>query len=41
MQNNLLELDEPVLEAKFHAGNPANPRTNDRYGFIKEKPGIF
>jgi transposase len=36
----LLELDEPVLEAKFHAGNPAY-KDNDRYGHIKENLGYF
>ena len=31
---SLLELDEPVLEAKFHAGNPAY-KDNNRYDYIK------
>src|SRR3972149_4231258 len=38
--DSLLELDEPVLEAKFHAGNPAY-KDNDRYGFKKENLGYF
>ena len=31
----LLGMDEPVLESKFHAGNPAY-KDNCRYEFIKE-----
>jgi len=38
--DSLLELDEPVLEAKFHAGNPAY-KDNDRYGYIKENLEYF
>lgn len=38
--NSLLKLDEPVLEAKFHAGNPAY-KDNDRYGYIKESLRYF
>lgn len=36
----LLDLDEPVLEAKFHAGNPAY-KDNNRYDYIKENFGYF
>lgn len=34
--DDLLELEDPVLEAKFHAGNPAY-KDNDRYDVLKSK----
>lgn len=36
----LLDLDEPVLEVKFHAGNPAY-KDNNRYEYIKENIVYF
>lgn len=38
--STLLDLDEPVLEAKFHAGNPAY-KDNNRYDYIKENFDYF
>lgn len=37
--DELLSLDEPVLEAKFHVGNPAY--TQDRFDRIKDKLDYF
>lgn len=36
----LLSLDDPVLESKFHSGNPAY-KENQRYEFIKSKVGYY
>jgi transposase len=38
--DRLLELDGPVLEAKFHSGNPAY-KENGRYAHIKENLGYY
>ena len=36
----LLKLEDPVLEAKFHAGNPAYKKQARRYDLFKEQlPG--
>jgi transposase len=38
--DELLEMDEPVLEAKFHSGNPAY-KDNRRYEYLKENIKYF
>ncbi|MBC8147847.1 MAG: IS21 family transposase [Bacteroidetes bacterium] len=38
--DKLLEMDGPILEAKFHAGNPAY-KDNSRYEYIKENLDYF
>lgn len=38
--DQLLAMDEPVLEAKFHSGNPAY-KDNKRYQYIKENLNYF